>query len=80
MVGVVRGGLASLEQKPDAHPLSVKDRDKKADIEIARGELQAIVSELEDAKKRLGKGIVGTRHGRGCNQKRAGFTGVWQRR
>ena len=39
----LREDLGSLQQKLNAHPLSQKVRDKKADIEVCRTELEAIV-------------------------------------
>ena len=55
VVGALRKELGGLEQKLDAHPLSQKVRGKTGDIEVAKTELQAMVDDLDDAKKRLDK-------------------------
>ena len=61
VVGALRDELGGLEQKPDGHPLVQRIRNKTADIEVAKADLQAMADDLEDAKGRLAKALA--RHG-----------------
>ena len=52
-IGALRGHLNKIEAKLSAHPLSQQREAKRAEIEIARGDLQNIVDELAQAQALL---------------------------